>query len=556
MACEKDFIKEDQPTTNEQADTSGINEDDDDYIWDNAKAIQIRLNENSIAVDSGSVLVSGSIATIISAGTYLITGSLTNGQLIVNTTDEGDVKLILNNVNITCATSAPLYISSAGKVIIILADGSENYVTDGTTYQNVVDNEPNAAIFSKADLTIFGKGSLTVDGNYNDGISSKDGLIIKSGTLTVSAADDGIRGKDYIFIYDAGITINSGGDGLKSDNENSTSSGFITVETGSYNITSGGDAIAAETTIEVNGGEFDLTSGGGSSKATYQSASAKGIKGIVSVLINDGTFTINSADDGLHSNAKVEINGGTIDISSGDDGIHADAGITIANGNINITKSYEGIESAGITIDNSTLRIVASDDGFNSTKGSAVESNDNSCLTINSGYVYVNSSGGDALDSNGNIVINGGTIVAHGPLSQPEVGLDYNGTCKLSGGTLVISGPGSNMTQSVSTSSTQYSVLVKFSSTLSANSLVHIQDSDGNDVLTFAPVHTYQSIIFSSSNLKSGRTYTIYTGGNSTGTVTDGLYTGGTYSGGSIYQSFTVSSIVTTIGSTGGPHGF
>jgi hypothetical protein len=563
LSCEKNFIKEDGDgdDTNDDSNQSesmydGVDEDEDDYILDFTCIKQITLNGSSVTADTGGITVSGTTVTITSPGTYNVTGSLDNGQIIVNTEDEGDIKIILDNVDITCLSSAPIYVASADKVIIILADGSENFITDGASYSDLVDGEPNAAIFAKSDLTLYGEGSLTVNGNYNDGITSKDGLIIKSGTYSITAADDGIRGKDYLIVYDGDITIDAGGDGLKSDNDSDTEAGFIAIKMGIFTISSSGDAISAYTDVEVTNGEFNITSGGGSNRTS--SSSAKGIKGLVSLTIEGGVVNVNSADDGLHSDGSVTITGGTVGIASGDDGIHADNSISITDADVSVSESYEGIESASITCTNSNVRLVSEDDGFNATQGTRTENNDNSCLTVNSGYVYINSSGGDALDSNGNIVINGGTIIVHGPLSSPEVGMDYNGTCKVSGGTLIVSGTNSNMTEAPSTSSTQYSVLIKFSSSLFANTIVHIEDSEGNDVMTFAPVRSFQSLCLSSPDLKSGGTYTIYTGGSYSGTETDGLYTDGTYTAGTSYGTFTISGIVTTVGTSsnnGGPGG-
>jgi hypothetical protein len=201
------------------------------------------------------------------------------------------------------------------------------------------------------------------------------------------------------------------------------------------------------------------------------------------------------------------------------------------------------------------VSIISSDDCFNASKGNGGEENDGSLLTINGGNIVVNTTSGDGLDSNGSIAITSGTIVAHGPQSSPEVGMDYNGTCNISGGTLVISGTNSNMTQGPSTSSSQYSVRIMLTSSKSASTLFHIQDASTNDIITFQPVRSYYSIIFSSSSLKNGSTYYIYTGGTSTGTNTNGLYSGGTYSGGTLYSSFTISGSLTTVGSISGGQG-
>lgn len=532
-------------------------EDDADYIWDGSAVIPIFLNGTSIEESTDGATANGSVLTITSAGNYGISGSLTDGQIIVNTEDNATVRLILSGVDITCLKSAPIYVKNAKKIVVVLAENTTSKLTDGAsyTYDIPADEEPNAVIFSKSDLTIYGSGSLIVDANFNDGIASKDGLIVKSGTITVNSVDDGIVGKDYLIVKGGSITVISSGDGLKSGNDSNTSVGYISIETGTISVTSSGDAIVAESEVLIKDGKFNLVSGGGSNSKASATVSSKGIKGTVSVITDGGNFTISSADDAIHSNGSVTINAGTFTLSSGDDGIHADVAVALGEAEINLTKSFEGIEAATISVDKSTIHLLASDDGFNATKGSTAggtESNDGSNLTISSGYVFVNASGGDGLDSNGNITITGGTVIVHGPQSQPEVGMDYNGTCKITSGTLVISGTNSNMTQGPSTTSTQYAVKIISGSGLSSGTLFHIQDASGNDLLTFKPVRSYYSIVYSSSALKSGSTCDVYTGGSSTGTETDGLYVGGTYSGGTKYTSFTVSGIVTSIGTGGG----
>ncbi|MDD5766836.1 MAG: carbohydrate-binding domain-containing protein, partial [Candidatus Marinimicrobia bacterium] len=344
-------------------------EDSDDYSWNTSSVIPITLNGSSINVTGSGATVSGTKVTVTSTGNYSISGTLSDGQIIVNTEDEGTVRLILNGANITSSTSAPIHIISAKKVVLVLADTTQNYVTDASSYSSSTEEDaPNATIFSMSDLTIFGNGILTVDANYNDGIASKDGLIIKSGTININSVDDGIRGKDYLIVKNGNITVKSGGDGLKSDNEDDSSKGYISIEAGTLNITSGGDAIAAETDVLISNGTISLTSGGGSGYAVG-TISTKGIKAIVNTIIDDGTITINSADDALHSNGCLVINGGTFSISSGDDGVHADSILGINGGDILIKKSYEGIESAAIIITDGTIHVTSSDDGINAAGG-------------------------------------------------------------------------------------------------------------------------------------------------------------------------------------------
>ena len=520
-------------------------EEESDYTWDSSNVTKIVLNGSSITVTGQGATADGSKVTITAGGNYNISGSLTNGQVIVNSADKTVVRLILNGINITCASSAPIYIVDSEKTIINLVEGSDNYITDGKSYVTV-DEEPNAAVFSKSNLTIFGTGKLTVKSNYLDGITSKDGLIIKSGTISVTAVDDGIRGKDYLIIKDGKISVTSGGDGLKSDNELSTAMGFISVATGEITVISGGDAIAAQTDIKISDGTFNLTSGGGSSK-TQPTISAKGIKGLVSLTIDKGTFTVSSADDAFHTNGALTINGGTFTLSSSDDGIHADATLTNNAGNITILKSYEGFESHIITIKNGNIGIVSSDDSFNATAGTRTEQDDKSFTYIYGGNIVLNSSTGDALDSNGSMVMTAGTVIANGPSSQPNVAIDYNGTFNLSGGFLIAPGPSSNMLQSPSTSSTQKSLQVTFRSALAAGTIFHVEDANGNEVVTFKPIRTYLTMVLSSPLFIQGSTYKIYTGGTTTGTVTNGISSGGVYSPGTLYASFTVSSTVTKV---------
>ena len=309
----------------------------------------------------------GSKATITAGGTYAISGTLTNGQIVVSSADKNTVRLILNGVNITNTTNAPIYIETAEKAVIVLADNTQNYVTDGSTYvfANAADDEPNAAIFSKGDLSFYGNGTLTVKGNYNDAISSKDGLIIKSGTINITSVDDGIRGKDYLIVKDGKITVNAKGDGLKSDNDEDATRGYIYLVKGTFSVIAGGDAISAETDVLIGDGNYTVTSGGGSNYTVSSTLSAKGIKGIINTIIDGGTFTFSTADDALHSNKSLVINGGSFTITSGDDGMHSDSMLVINSGVINITKSYEGIESSAITINDGTIHVTASDDGIN-----------------------------------------------------------------------------------------------------------------------------------------------------------------------------------------------
>jgi hypothetical protein len=555
-------------------------QDDLDYSINSSDMSYIKLEGDSITFEGSGATVNGNIVTITSAGMYGISGTLNDGQIIVDTVDEETVVLVLNGADITYSTSAPIYVSNAEKTVITLADGTENYVTDGDSYIfEDAEDEPNAAVFSKDDLTINGNGSLTVSANYNNGIASKDDLKITGGSITVNAVNDGIKGRDSIAIKDGMITVNAGGDGMQSNNDEDAEKGYVAIEGGTLDITAGLDGIQAETSLLVSGGDIAITSGGGSVEASSSvggfggrgmggnpnktDESAKGLKAGVDLTITGGEIQISSLDDALHSNVRITINGGDILLASGDDGVHADDVLTINGGVLNITQSYEGLESVIITINDGTIHLVASDDGINASSGNGgaaaggmpgqgpgdFESGDN-YLYVNGGYIAIDAMG-DGIDANGPIDMTRGVVIVNGPTSNGNGPLDYLGTFNISGGFLVAVGS-SGMAQAPSESSSQYSMMYNFSAQQVAGTLVHIETDNGEEILTFMPTKEYQSVLLSSPELQNGATYVVYSGGSSTGTVTDGLYSGGKYTAGTQVASFTISSIVTGAGSSRG----
>lgn len=528
-------------------------------------AATIMLNGAAIATTSSGVKVNGASATIVAAGTYRLTGSLNNGQIVVDTADKGEVRLVLSGVDIRNASGATIYFAKAGSAVIELADGTQNSLTDGKTYtfERADVDEPNAAIFSRANLTLTGKGALTVNAQFNDGIASKDGLVIADGAISVNAADDGIRGKDYLVVSGGALTVKAGGDGLKADNDTDATKGYIAIDAGTFAITAGGDAIEAHTHVRVNGGTFTLNAAGGSTARIAATESGKGLKAGNALQIGGGTFKIDAADDALHANNALTVTDGTFSIATGDDGIHADGGVTIDGGDIRITRSYEGIESAVININAGTIHLVSSDDGINVAGGAQGSGmlpggrpggaqttyTGKLYLYIRGGYVVVDS-GGDGLDANGAIEMTGGTVVVHGPTAQMNSAVDYDGSFKMTGGILVAAGS-SGMAQAPGTSSTQQAALIYFNASQAAGTLVRLQDASGRELVTFAPSKAFQSLAFSSPELAKGASVDVLLGGTTTGADKDGLRTGGTYSGGTRFANFTASSVVTTVG-TGG----
>lgn len=541
--------------------------DANDGEYDEDEVVTITLADDASSADGEGVTIEGNVITISAAGTYSLSGTLSDGQVVVNSEDEEKVRLVLNGVDLHSSTGSPLAILAADEVVIVLADGSENLIADEADYvfPSADVDEPNAALYSAADTTITGSGALAITANYNDGIGVKDGLVIQSGTITVTAVDDGIRGKDYLIVQDGKITVDAGGDALKADNDEEAERGYISIEGGTLNITAGGDGFDAETDVVVTGGTLEITAGGGAGATLGADDSAKGIKGNVAVVIEGGTITVDAADDAVHSNGTILVNEGVLTLATGDDGIHADVALTINGGETAITESYEGIESGVITINDGALNLVASDDGINVSGSSTAAGFDQggpggqgttaasytgaNFLYINGGYVVVDAAG-DGIDVNGAFIMTDGVVLVNGPTGSGNGALDYDGGFDISGGTLVTAGS-AGMAQAPGTGSTQNSIMVNFSSGQTAGTLVQLLDSAGEPVIGFTPTKPFQSIVFSSPDLATGESYTVSLGGSNSGESSDGLVLGGTYTAGTSYASLTLSSVVTTSGAAG-----
>ncbi len=261
----------------------------------------ITLQNDAIEAGSG-VRVEGNIATVISGGTYEVTGALENGQIIVDTT--GVVTLVLKSASITCANAPPLYIKAAASVTVTLASGTENTLSDGANYADISTTAPDATLFSKVDLIINGSGSLQVNANFKDGIASRDALLIESGNVTVYAVNHGIKGKDFLQIDGGTLIVEAAQDGLKATNDKNAAQGYVKINGGNITITAEDDSISAITYVEINGGRIVIDT------------QNNGIKAGTAIRISAGTVTITTKDDGLKApeetvstDATVTVNG-------------------------------------------------------------------------------------------------------------------------------------------------------------------------------------------------------------------------------------------------------
>ncbi len=542
----------------------------------------IHFDGDEVQINGEGVQWENQILYIKTAGTYVISGELLDGQILVDAEEEDEVQIVLNGAEIHCEDQAAIYAKQCRYLILTLAEGSKNKISDGETYVfEDGEDEPDSVIFSKDDLIINGTGELEAEGNYAHGIVSKDDLILVSGTIHVTSVKDGVKGKDSVTAENPNITIISGEDGICSNNDSDSEKGTIVLKDGTYTITAEEDGIQAETALEILGGTYEITTGGGSENGTksitfgekmerpedgmmerpedgmmekpedgtlqkpggeYTPADAvsaaseetdvsrKGIKSGTQLVIEGGSFVLNTADDSIHTNGDAQILDGTFEISSGDDGVHADGKLIIEDGILNIADSYEGLEGSNVEISGGEISVLSSDDGINAAGGSdsseqggfpqdSFKGDENYKILISGGNVSINASG-YGIDSNGNIEISGGVVLVDGPISGGEGALDYGLEAKITGGILVAAGS-SGMAQGLSSDSEVPSVMLYFNEVQEAQTRVTILDEDNNVIISFVPQKEYQSIVLSSEKLEEGNTYTLMSGGTIEGEDTN-----------------------------------
>lgn len=509
----------------------------DAYEADEAAAITL-TGDTAVCGDS-SVRVEGSTVTISGAGTYLLSGSLKDGTVIVDASKEDKIQLVLNGAEISASDFAAIYVARADKVFLTLAPGSDNVLSNGGGYTQIDSNNVDAVVFSKEDLTLNGSGSLRIFAPVGHGIVGKDDLVITGGRYEIEAASHAISGKDSLSIADGYFDLTAGKDALHSENNDDAAKGNVYLGGGSYRLTAGGDGVSASGTLTVDGGSCTVSAGFSGSDTTE---SQKGFKAGSGLWIRGGSITVISADDAIHSNGDLSITDGVLSLSSGDDGVHADGRVTISGGTLTVVRSYEGIEGLRITISGGTVRVTASDDGVNAGGGNdqsgfggrggdGFGGNSDANLTISGGEITVNADG-DGLDSNGYLILCGGTVNVFGPVNDGNGALDYGVSATVTGGRLVAAGS-SGMAVNFGKDSTQGAILVNVGAQ-AAGTAVTLTDSGGTVLLSAVPEKPYSSVNLTCPELVQGQTYRVTAGSFSAEITLDSLIygSGGMGSGG------------------------
>ncbi len=508
---------------------------------------EIKLADGNITGNTNNATVNANTVTIKSEGAYMLSGSLTDGQIVIDAGDKDKIQLVLNGCSVNKNGGAAIQVVNADKVFITLVNGTENFLS---SEGELTDAKIDGAVFAKSDIVFNGTGTLTVSSEAAHGLVSKNDLKIANGTYNITSAKQGISGKDSVRIGGGIINVTSGTDAIHSENTEDSSKGYVYISGGSLKLDSSTDGIDASSKIHVVNGIFDIKTADGSANirhaggddfgfgsrdndntATDDIPSTKALKADTLISVSGGSFEIDSADDALHSGGDVLISGGKFEISTGDDAIHGGDNITVSDGIINIAKCYEGVEAMSIDISGGEISLVSSDDGFNCAGGNdgsgfggggRFENNADAYLKISGGKINLTTSG-DGLDSNGSIYISGGEVYVSGPENGGNGSLDYSGTAEITGGICMAAGA-AGMAQSFGNTSTQGVICLNLNG--NSGDTISVADDSGKTLASYTAKTRYQVIVISTPDVELNKTYTVTAGGNTQNFTIDSLVMG------------------------------
>lgn len=467
-------------TAVEQRDTSqAFTKGDFDAAYNASSA---KINVASLTnVSASGVRVSGKTVTISAAGTYILSGSANDVCISVDAPD-AEVRLVLDNLNITNSSAAPIYVKSAAKVYVTLAENSTNTLSVNGEFVKIDGAKAEAVIFAQSDLTLNGSGTLNAATQNGSGIASKKNLAITGGTFVISASSHALKGKDNVNIADGSFTLTSGKDGIHSENDDNAESGNIYIKGGTFVISAESEALDAINNIKIDGGNIDIV----------------------------------QSDEGMEA-ATIDINGGKITLVSSDDGINASYS----------DKEEIAEKSAGTAASASSVSSSASSTPNKRGMQNISEQAMRTYLNITGGEITIDSQA-DGIDSNGSVYVSGGTVRILGPASDNDAALDYDVTAVITGGEFIASGS-AGMAQGFSDASTQASFVATFPKTVSGN--ISVTDKTGKIIVQTNGGKSFRSVVVSSKDLKVGQTYTVKAGSESVSVTLSSITTGGMQGG-------------------------
>ena len=483
-----------------------------DLSWDTSSETAIDLS-NPTATDG--VTVEDGTLTITKAGTYKLSGEY-QGQIKVETADSDAVRLVLDNANITNSSGAALNVVNADEVILYSASGTTNTISDGADYTATGEDDPDAVVYSKADMAIAGEGTLKVNGNHEDGIHTSDGLVIASGTLEVNAANTGIKGKDYVDILGGTINVTAQQDGIKSTNDTDEGKGWTRLSNGTVTVNAGDDGFKASRVVEISGGSLTVEQSDEGIEAQY-------------INVSGGDVNVTSADDGMNASLKTSNSESTDSSENTSDTANQQQNNqqqgSLPGGQQNGTSnqqqqgmgqppamsgtSQDGTSQNGTTGTGQQGMGQPPQGGMPGGGGGTFEVVD-AAINVSGGHVTVNAEG-DGIDSNGVTTLSGGTLIVNGPSQGGNAALDTNGDLLLNGAT-VLSGSTADMFEAPSTNSTSGYLKLTNSSGFEQGSTVQVADSSGKVVANYKVTKSnVQLVLVSSSSIVKGQSYTAYT---------------------------------------------
>ena len=426
----------------------------------------IQLNGTSATCESNAVEIKDSVITIQDEGTYVVSGNLENGMLIVDSEDTDKTQIVLNGASIHNENGAALYIKQSDKVFLTLEADTENILSGGSSFEAIDEEEIDGVVYSKSDLTFNGTGTLRVESPSGHGIVSKDDLIITGGNYTINAANHGLSANDMLGIADGDFTIVSGEDSIHCDLN-------IYIEGGAFEIDAKDDAVHADETLQICGGKIDITS-------SYEGLEALDIK------VSDGEINIVASDDGLNAAGGTD--------SSGFGGMGNDQ----FGGPGGRPEGGQGGRPGGQGNQGG---------GFGGMQSSSSEGS----ILISGGTLYIKASG-DGIDANGTFEMTGGLVTVCGPTQGDTATLDYDVSAVIKGGTFIGTGA-RNMAQTFSDS--EQGVIAVSVGNQQAGTMITLADSNGNVVISHEPELPFAIVILSSPDIVKGETYTITVGESS-----------------------------------------
>ena len=442
---------------------------------------EITLNGDSASSRARGVSISGGVVTITAPGEYVVRGTLKDGRIIVNTAGKaGDVLLTLDGADVTCLSDSAIYVAQADEVDIVLAPGSRNRVVSGTEADAAAHNEQSngAAIFSEDDLDIKGEGALEIFGYINNGVTCKDDLCLKGGEITVFAANNGLRASESVQISGGTISVTAGNDGVKATSAAKEGKGFVAISGGSLTVSCPGDGVSAETELTVSDGYVEIRTAGGDAVT-----SSKGLKAKTGLTVSGGKLVIDSFDHCLRSAADMTIAGGSISAVSADGkGLSAEGALLISGGDLSVWSVSDGVFSEiSLVVQGGAISVSAGKDGLKAgSKGTGFEA-PVGAISIEGGEIRV-SAAEDPIDAKESLRVSGGSILAVG----------YSKALK-----------------SFAADSEQYFLAFSFGG--AKQNTVTISES-GAELMSLVADYGFNSVLFSSPELRGGASYTVSNG--------------------------------------------